>query len=123
MTKTRRQPAKCGTDGGYYRHRRITNTEPCDACKRAHADWKRQRASNPFGRCPCGTALRTEGEYCSKCRRKLDRATASKRPTGNRLWRQSNYTDDEHDPKRPVAWRTKGAIKIPVYEQPEQEAA
>jgi hypothetical protein len=102
MTRT---IAACGTDGGYYRHRRITNTEPCEACKRAHADWKRQRANTPFGRCPCGTALRTENEYCSRCRRKLERAEAKQQQ------------DEEGDPKRPVAWVRRGAILRPVYEQ------
>jgi WhiB family redox-sensing transcriptional regulator len=27
----------CGTDGGYYRHIRITETTPCQACRDAHA--------------------------------------------------------------------------------------
>lgn len=29
--------ARCGTDGGYYRHLRYTFSEPCQACKEAHA--------------------------------------------------------------------------------------
>lgn len=29
--------ARCGTDAGYYRHLRQTFTEPCGACKEAHA--------------------------------------------------------------------------------------
>lgn len=95
--------AQCGTDGGYYRHRRITNTEPCEPCKRAHADWKRQRASKPFGKCPCGTRLRTEHEHCSRCRRKLDRAEAKQRQ------------DEEDNPKVVVAWIRRGAILRPVF--------
>ncbi|MBB3040995.1 hypothetical protein FHU40_000796 [Nocardioides soli] len=35
--KPRAKVAKCGTDGGYYRHLRRTKTEPCAACRRAHA--------------------------------------------------------------------------------------
>lgn len=33
----RRQPAQCGTDSGYYRHLRVTNTPPCAECKKAHS--------------------------------------------------------------------------------------
>ena len=35
----RRRPrqALCGTDSGYYRHVRQTFTEPCEACRQAHA--------------------------------------------------------------------------------------
>lgn len=29
--------ARCGTDAGYYRHLRQTHTEPCVACREAHA--------------------------------------------------------------------------------------
>lgn len=29
--------ARCGTDGGYYRHLRKTHTPPCEPCKAAHA--------------------------------------------------------------------------------------
>jgi hypothetical protein len=36
-------PAKCGTDGGYYRHKRTTFTEPCKACLRAHSQAERKR--------------------------------------------------------------------------------
>lgn len=31
-----RPPAKCGTEGGYYRHLRITKTPTCEACRLAH---------------------------------------------------------------------------------------
>jgi hypothetical protein len=30
-------PAECGTDAGYYRHRKVTHTDPCGPCKAAHA--------------------------------------------------------------------------------------
>lgn len=30
--------AVCGTDAGYYRHRRTNNEDACDACKAAHRD-------------------------------------------------------------------------------------
>lgn len=33
-----RRPAECGTDSGYYRHRRQLKDEPCDDCRRAHAE-------------------------------------------------------------------------------------
>lgn len=32
-----RKPARCGTDGGYYRHRRVLLEEACKPCKAAHA--------------------------------------------------------------------------------------
>lgn len=32
----RRKVALCGTDGGYYRHRRTLKEPACDACKLAH---------------------------------------------------------------------------------------
>ena len=41
----RRPPAKCGTDGGYYRHVRITKTKACDDCRAAHAAAQRGRAT------------------------------------------------------------------------------
>lgn len=31
-----RPPAVCGTEGGYYRHLRITKTPTCAACRLAH---------------------------------------------------------------------------------------
>ena len=33
----RRGWAECGTDGGYYRHRRTLSEDACSACKRAHS--------------------------------------------------------------------------------------
>jgi hypothetical protein len=33
--------AICGTDSGYFRHLRTTKTEPCDACRAAHAEANR----------------------------------------------------------------------------------
>lgn len=43
----RRREALCGTDGGYYRHRRKHKQPACDACKLAHrvaeAERKRRR--------------------------------------------------------------------------------
>jgi hypothetical protein len=33
---SRRRDALCGTDGGYYRHRRKHKERACDACKLAH---------------------------------------------------------------------------------------
>lgn len=42
-TRRKKNAAKCGTDGGYYRHLRTTKTKPCKACKRAHADYEANR--------------------------------------------------------------------------------
>lgn len=38
-----RPPARCGTDGGYYRHRRTLREEACTACQEAHAATERDR--------------------------------------------------------------------------------
>lgn len=42
---TAREPAKCGTDGGYYRHLRTIHTAPCGPCKAAHARVEADRAA------------------------------------------------------------------------------
>ena len=39
------RPARCGTDSGYFRHLRTTLTEPCDACRQAHADAENARTA------------------------------------------------------------------------------
>ncbi len=36
--------AECGTDGGYYRHRRTLSEPACSDCKRAHTRAERERA-------------------------------------------------------------------------------
>ncbi len=41
--RPRRERAKCGTDGGYYRHLRTTHTHPCEDCKAAHRVAERVR--------------------------------------------------------------------------------
>jgi hypothetical protein len=41
--KGRRDQAKCGTPGGYYRHRRTLKEEPCQPCKDAHTADQRER--------------------------------------------------------------------------------
>lgn len=41
--RPRRQRATCGTDGGYYRHLRTTNTPACEDCKAAHRVAERVR--------------------------------------------------------------------------------
>lgn len=38
-----RPVAQCGTDGGYYRHRRTLKEPACDACKLAHRVTEAQR--------------------------------------------------------------------------------
>lgn len=40
----RRPRAECGTDGGYYRHRRTLKEPACEACKLAHRVAERERA-------------------------------------------------------------------------------
>ena len=37
--------AECGTDPGYYRHRRTLNEEACEACKKAHREYEATRVS------------------------------------------------------------------------------
>jgi hypothetical protein len=37
--------AKCGTDSGYFHHRRALKEEACDRCKAAHSQAERQRTS------------------------------------------------------------------------------
>lgn len=41
-------PAKCGTDSGYFRHRRLQE-EPCAPCKAAHSTYERSRYSEVNG--------------------------------------------------------------------------
>lgn len=43
VTIPRRREAECGTDGGYYRHRRTLKEDACDACKLAHRVYEAQR--------------------------------------------------------------------------------
>ena len=38
-----RGAAQCGTDSGYYRHRRTLHEPACDACRMAHAAAEKQR--------------------------------------------------------------------------------
>lgn len=100
-----RPPAVCGTDGGYYRHRR-TGTEICDGCRSAHNERKKELEANPRGRCGCGTQLRTDHAFCSRCRRRMQRAEA----------KQSH---EEHSKPGPDRWVRRGLIWHPVYEQSE----
>lgn len=37
--------ALCGTDSGYFRHRRQLHEPPCDACRLAHAAAEKARAT------------------------------------------------------------------------------
>ena len=68
-------PARCGTDAGYYRHRRTLKEQACPACCQAHADATRLRAAarrQPARLCPCGSPIRTHHDKCFACRR-IDR--------------------------------------------------
>ena len=38
-----RGAAQCGTDSGYYRHRRTLHEPACDACRMAHAAAEKRR--------------------------------------------------------------------------------
>jgi hypothetical protein len=64
-----------------------------------------------YGICPADDCLLLPGETCPACR-------ARDQDLGGH-YRRYHYTDTEHDPKRPVAWRLKGHIQVPVYEQSE----
>lgn len=62
--------------------------------------------------CPHDGCLVLPGETCPACRVR-DRARSKDQ-------RLRGYSDTEHDPKRPVAWRPNGrGIQVPVYEQSE----
>lgn len=37
------KPADCGTDAGYYRHKRSLREDACDACKAAHSAAEKRR--------------------------------------------------------------------------------
>jgi hypothetical protein len=45
----KRPVAECGTDGGYYRHRRTLGEEACDACKLAHRVYEAERRGRQEG--------------------------------------------------------------------------
>lgn len=105
-----RPVAKCGTDGGYYRHRRL-GTEICKPCRKAHNARVKELKTNPLGRCGCGTQLRTDQASCSRCRRKQERAAA-------RVEKQHSY-EEEHSKPSPDGWVRRGLIWYPVYEQSE----
>lgn len=98
--------AECGTDGGYYRHLRITKTEPCAPCKKAHTERWLELKKKPRGTCPCGTKLRTDHEHCSRCRRTLDRAA-------KRAEKEPVEADEKPMPSR---WVRRGPILVAVYD-------
>ena len=50
--KLTRKAALCGTDSGYYRHRRKFNEEACQACKLAHRIAERVRTQNKAEQVP-----------------------------------------------------------------------
>lgn len=85
---TSREPARCGTDSGYDRHKR-NGTRPCVACCDAHAAYQREWAARPrhaaTPRRPCGTVAayqrhRNHGERpCGACREAKRIASATRR--------------------------------------------
>jgi hypothetical protein len=69
--------AACGTHAGYHRHRRVTQTVPCDECKAAKNAYERSRhkpKATPKPAPVCGTTRayrlhRVNGEpTCEPCR-------------------------------------------------------
>lgn len=61
--------------------------------------------------CPLDGCLVMPDESCPAC--EVRGVPPARRR--NRL----QYSDKEHDPKRPVAWVRRGLIQVPVYEQSE----
>lgn len=113
MARNNRPPAKCGTDAGYYRHRRILKEDPCDECKEAHRvagqrpQYRRPAPDRPAvtkPRCVCGRVMLPSSEVCCMC---------------NKERKKRSYYDPTDDPKRPVSWIRRGVIWHPVYEQSE----
>jgi hypothetical protein len=43
MDATAKGQSQCGTESGYYRHRRLARETPCAACKAAHTAAARRR--------------------------------------------------------------------------------
>jgi hypothetical protein len=64
--------AKCGTKGGFNRHRRTLGEEPCAACREAeNAARRRLRADGPAPKkycTECQREVRTEHAKCAECR-------------------------------------------------------
>lgn len=50
LRRSAKAGAKCGTDGGYYRHRRTLREDACDPCKKAHREAEAQRKSRRLER-------------------------------------------------------------------------
>lgn len=114
-----RAVAKCGTDGGYFRHRRVLKNEPCADCRAAHAaatlrkkGGRRRNAAPkapaPKKTCACGQVMAAQSKACWRCNKQA--ALARKR---------GDYYDPEDDPKCPVSWIRRGPIWHPVYEDSE----
>jgi len=75
------RPARCGTESGYQRHRRILKEPACPACLAAHSAAERARRTYQAARyCDCGRQIRTDHTTCSLCRRSRARVTADQDP-------------------------------------------
>lgn len=112
--------AACGTDSGYYRHRRILREEACDDCKAAHA--AAERNGGPAARyCECGTIIRSAADRCYACR------NGAKRCICGQVIRAKNQDQchdcrtglllNEDDGRILVGWRKDGMIKRPLFRQ------
>lgn len=97
----------CGTDSGYYHHRRKLLESACDDCKHAHAVAERLRAhrhpKTPKTLCECGRRmLNISFDTCSHCRK----AAARKSPIPMvRVY-------DDPVSGEPVKWVRKGLIYV-----------
>ena len=70
-------PARCGTDSGYYRHKRTTHTDPCPPCLAAHSEaqsarQRRRRVVTPRkpakrSTVPCRCGAPSETGRCRPC--------------------------------------------------------
>jgi hypothetical protein len=75
IAEARAKVAQCGTDSGYYRHKRITHTPVCDDCQAAHRAYeaarKAKRREGKPARPRTGQYKRTACIDCGKsCRAK-----------------------------------------------------
>lgn len=66
----------------------------------------------PILLCPHDGCALVPGEPCPACQ-------VNEREFRSKAERLLTYSDTEHDPKRPVTWRPRRGIQVPVYDQSE----